>query len=683
MICNVTVEDWLNNISSLPEEKFFGIIHLYLGEVKTPYNKQRLLEQLAGFIKNTQNQQNIISLLDEFDLKLLTVIALINNTTRETIIDFFKYEYSTAEIFEELSNLCSRLILFVQNDKYSGNEYYKINPLLADNIHKLTGIDLILRDKSVVKKNLEDTFVLSPNFLTAFISFIRMNSFSCKNDGELKKNDINKITQIFNVRQKVIQLLINSFINLNLITEGNRGFEIDYERFELFAAMNQKQQTALLCAASFSRLSRDGLKKHSQLLLDCLASVPETGFSWSSIIRLAFLIGSNQNDCDSSPSRFSKMLRQARAETPELYGTVIERMMEAAVEFGLLLELGTNEDNEKLFSVNKEGFYVTDESPKVLSIDSTFTVTIMPGLPLSKLLTVSKFLEVKSFKVAAEFEISRKSVSQAFDDGLLPQDIISVIENLSIYEIPENLKMLINEWYSSYSSAILYKGYVLKASEKNTSLIENNPKIKKYLKEKLSEGIYFLNIPLEMDAGDILKACGIEFMGKIKNSDSVSQKLAFPLLSEGKPLDILKTDGESIIDFSKAAKIIREIKAEFESMELDENERESLMHRISGRLIVNKEQLHRCYIKTEILEAGGMDFNGKVHLLEAAIKEGDLVELTFASLTDEKEEINVAGHPLSIIHHSDDAILRFEAEPSKTVDNLLVGRISRVKRLRF
>ena len=189
MICKVSVEEWLNSISSLPEEKFFGIIHLYLGEIKTPYNKQRLLEQLAGFINNSRNQQNIISLLDEFDLKILTVITLINNVTRETLMDFFKYEYPVAELYEELSNLCSRLILFTQKDKYSDKEYYRINPLLADNIFQLTAVDLILKDKPVIKKNLDDSFILNAGFVTAFISYIRMNNLSCKNDGTLKKND--------------------------------------------------------------------------------------------------------------------------------------------------------------------------------------------------------------------------------------------------------------------------------------------------------------------------------------------------------------------------------------------------------------------------------------------------------------------------------------------------------------
>ena len=42
---------WEQSISSLSDSRFFEIVRLYLGEVETPYNKQRLIEGLAGFVK--------------------------------------------------------------------------------------------------------------------------------------------------------------------------------------------------------------------------------------------------------------------------------------------------------------------------------------------------------------------------------------------------------------------------------------------------------------------------------------------------------------------------------------------------------------------------------------------------------------------------------------------------------
>ena len=75
---------WEQSISSLSDSKFFEMVRLYLGEVETPYNKQRLIQQLAGFVKNETNAQNIISLIDEFDVEVLTVLWFIPNATQET-----------------------------------------------------------------------------------------------------------------------------------------------------------------------------------------------------------------------------------------------------------------------------------------------------------------------------------------------------------------------------------------------------------------------------------------------------------------------------------------------------------------------------------------------------------------------------------------------------------------------
>ena len=68
MIYRPTVSEWQESILSLDDSQFFDLMRLYIGEVKTPYNKQRLTEQLASFIHNQDNQNHIINLLDSFDM---------------------------------------------------------------------------------------------------------------------------------------------------------------------------------------------------------------------------------------------------------------------------------------------------------------------------------------------------------------------------------------------------------------------------------------------------------------------------------------------------------------------------------------------------------------------------------------------------------------------------------------
>jgi hypothetical protein len=65
---NNNMNHWAQAFEAMPEKQFFKIIRLYLGEVQTPYNKQRLISQLASFIKTPEHTNVIISFLDQKDI---------------------------------------------------------------------------------------------------------------------------------------------------------------------------------------------------------------------------------------------------------------------------------------------------------------------------------------------------------------------------------------------------------------------------------------------------------------------------------------------------------------------------------------------------------------------------------------------------------------------------------------
>ena len=106
-----SIQNWQEAMAALPDKQFFNTMRLYLGEIKTPYNKQRLIEQLAGFIHNQENTQNIITLMDSFDVKVLTAVSIIPQVTQEILIDFFAGEFSVTEIYAEIINIKERLLI--------------------------------------------------------------------------------------------------------------------------------------------------------------------------------------------------------------------------------------------------------------------------------------------------------------------------------------------------------------------------------------------------------------------------------------------------------------------------------------------------------------------------------------------------------------------------------------------
>ena len=709
------ISQWQEAISSLPDKQFFNTMRLFLGEIKTPYNKQRLTQQLAAFIKKEENLANLLTLLDSFDITILTAISLIPSATQQTLIEFFQSEFQITDLYAELINLSERLLIYHEKSTDTGKEFIKINPLIKENLKPYLDIKILFPEYNVSHFSNEDISQISSNLLAAFITYIRIRGISCKADGTIKKNDKTRLSEIFPGKDNFIQLLMNAFVNLSLVYEEEsfKGYRLDISRTNKFAELSEIQQYALLCAAAVSRFSKDGLKKEAQLLIDCLTSIPESGFSRNSIIRLAFLLGTyTEEGCAvARKSRFSKILEAARQENgtePEQNAELLDRMIDCAIEFGLIRKIGQTEDGIDLyksaddFNKNTSGGSLTNDSllygeskgshefPKVLNIDSTFTVTLMPGLKLKELLPLTDFMLVKKYEVVTEFEITKQSVSEGFDNDINPDIIFQRLEKFTNYQIPQNLKINIAEWYNSYSSAKLYYGYILKVQNNNITFVENNPNIKKYIKEKLSEGIYLLNLPAGTDINNFIEESSLDFMGNVKTSLTKSEYSSFPLLRNGhKPavMENSKSDVAKKTSISDADKIFKLLKESLKNLEMENVLKESLEHRISNRLILSVSQLKTAAVRTEVLEADGTDFAGKVHLIEAAVRDEDLMELQMPNADFDSDKINgfftLIGKPLSISKQPGEAVMRFQIEPTKDIQNFLVSRITHLRRLRF
>ncbi len=690
------IAQWQEAMAALSDKQFFDTMRLYLGEIKTPYNKQRLIEQLAAFINKTEHIQKALTLMDAFDVEILTAISILPQASCELLIDFFVSEYTITEIYAEVINLTERLFIYKSQDKYSDKSFLHINPFFKEKLKDYLNTKLLFPDVNVTHFSTEDIFSLNPNILAAFISYIKVKGIACKADGVIKKNDMNRLMEIFPGKENFIQLLMNAFINLSLVKEGVKAFELDKNRCKAFASLPEIQQYSLLCAASVSRFSKNGLKKEAQLLIDCLTSIPESGYTRQALLRLAFLIGTYSEDgnADAKKSRFTLMLEAAHAQTQsaeeaQQNANLLDRMLDSAQEFGLLQKLGKSDNDEEIFtraSLNQVLPNSAEQAPKVLNIDSTFTVTLMPGLPLSALLPLTSFMMIKKCGIVTEFEITRQSVSTAFDMDWNPEKIFDAISIYTYYEIPQNLKINISDWYNSYASATLYHGYILKVTDSNITFAENNPNINKYIKEKLAEGIYLLNIPSDSPITKFIDESGLDFLGHLKTSDPVSEYTSFPTLRPGHKASIFREDGERTYlqtSIQEADKLIKNLKQSLAKTDMDQHQKESLNHRISSRLILSEEQLLKAAIRTEILEADGMDFSGKIHLIEAAIKENDMLEMQFPDNKTPGKFFTIVGQALGISRQPGEAVLRFQVEPTKEIENFLVSRITHLRRIRF
>ena len=97
--------DWRESFVTLPDNHFFEIIRMYLGEIHSPFNKQKLVEELGAFLRKEENRRVIVSLLSDFDLQVLSAINLIQNVTQEKLAVFFSENYNFATLYDKLLNI--------------------------------------------------------------------------------------------------------------------------------------------------------------------------------------------------------------------------------------------------------------------------------------------------------------------------------------------------------------------------------------------------------------------------------------------------------------------------------------------------------------------------------------------------------------------------------------------------
>ncbi len=703
--------DWRESLAVLPDSHFFEIIRMYLGEVKTPFNKQKLIEELGAFIRKEENRRTIVSLLSETDLQLICAVKFIPSATEEKLAAFFGSDFTFSDFYSRLLNLEERLIIYRHKDRLSGKMIISLNPHLEDDFAKFAKKSVLLKIPEIAQAEHSEYDInsspmknqgLSPELIAAFVAFINKNPDLCKSDGTFKKRISNEIETFFPGKSEMLFSLTKAFINLSLLSENLDGYEIDAGRFLSFSRLAPEIRYAYLAVSSHGRFSRGSLVRQAKLLLDVAESIPETGFSRSVLLKLSFLIAEDREENAVSPrfgtsSRFSEILNRAKTAESAIVNSgesdnlssLLDRLLDVALSFGIFKIKGIDSSGEDIFVRGSvlDGSQTADygKEPKVLSIDAGFNVTLLPGLPLEKLLPLMSFMELVQFDTAALFEISRKSVMRGFDAGFSSAKILELLRKYSPYEIPQNLEVSLEDWSNSYSSAAIYKGYILQVSEKNAGITEKNPAVQPFISAKLAEGIYLLSVENDEEAAALIEKSGLDFIGKIKTAQKSSDSIRFPefaVSSHKNDFDNLEEENYeteknelSLKTNEERARHFEAMRSALEKMTLTPEQKEGLLERIEHKIILSPVQLRANSVKFERIEAGGMDFSGKLHIIEGSISNNSMVELHFDSGI-------LVGVPISVSKTEADANVLLEVMPEHEQKLLSIGQAKFVKRVR-
>lgn len=695
---------WRESFLLLEENHFFEIMKMYLGEIKTPYNKQKLIANLEGFLHKKENLVAIKSFLSDDELEIISAVVFIPDVTEEKLSSFFKSTFTYSFLYEKLLNLEERLILFkTKNENLSKGDSFviKFNPLLEDTLFDLININRLLPQIEFTKTE-NPTNRIKPELISCFISYILENPNIAKQDGTLKKYSLQNIPVLFGDEKEKIEILYKAFLNLGILKETGHGAEVDWSKFSDFLNLSFAEQTVYITISSCSHLSRESLRLHSQIFVDTVKNLSDRVFTLDLFLRTGFLVSAASFDSSSESSfktsRFAKIIQEGRLRLSEHNSDAVkvstsgalERMFEAAVSLGIIYISGTTKDGSKdsgvVYSVSD--FLAAPEQCSenlsgMLRIDSSLAVSLMPGFALRDIVPLSKFMSLKKYDKVSEFLICRQSIMRGFDLGLSAKEIMQILTERTLYEIPETLKVQIEEWNSSYSSASFYKGFVLKVDGKAALAAQHNSVLSPHIHTVIAPGIFLLDVNDDAEAVSLIKKSGLDFIGKIKSVKEENRTAGFfNLKLNGKKnfgCSGFETPSE-IIPKKDSAEIEKELFLKLEQMELDESQKENLELRIEHKVIVNPAQLNSSILRLEKSNANAMDYAGKIYVFEQALANEEKIELRFAK--DGKKELSVFGKPVGIRKQSDDVFVQLLLVPENVVKEFSLGKAQFIKRIK-
>lgn len=675
---------WTESFSTLPEDYFFEIMRMYLGEIKTPYNKTKLMEQLASFLRGQEAKKNIAALLTHTDVQIISAVKLLPDSTIEDLQDFFNHEYTLSEFYELISSLEERLLIYTWNK--DGKQLVDINPMLDDVLEPFLGVDVLICEK--VCGNFEEkNFPASPDFLASFISFAANHKDLCKNDLTFKKRALQEMEEVYGKEKKdLLVLLTKAYFNLGFFYSVENTTRVDFDKAQEFAGLSEFEQLIYLAIFAASKLSRSNLAKTASLLLATLKSLPEQGYTYSNICKLTQLL-KNQNGGQENfaVSRLSRLFAEsAHAEVTD--SGIMAMCIENCITLGILYNRGIDENSrngDKTYALSSyfknllSGEKKSSGEKKVVNMDSGFSITLMPGLSFAELLPLMRFLLLKYFDTAALYEINKQTVMAAFDMGLKPENIFKALTQYSCYELPQNIKINVEEWNSTYNSAALYKGYVLKVSKENAALTEKNPQLSPHIREILSPGIYLLDFKDDDDMREVISKCGLDFMGKPKTAEEKIPSQPLPGIRNDVRAKESVLSTKSVSNSEEQEKILSQMTEYLDGKEMNEEQLSGLKERIARRIVVDKVQLRAESVHYDVLEASGTDYSAMLHVIESAISTDSMIEME----TTEAEG-KILGFPSNLNKKSVNGEFTLRMDRGETVKLFHASSIIRVKKLR-
>ncbi|GAB6089277.1 hypothetical protein [Spirochaeta dissipatitropha] len=602
-------------LMSLPDSAFFDIYRTYLGPVSTPFRKQELCSDLCNFLRRPEVQQRIVDLIDQDDSYWLTVIDISASFSPERAQQIFHGRLSPVEIHQRMLNLEDRMLIVIDPDSKSIQLNPILRPLLQEhavNMSRILPFEQLTAAAPGCPMNEAAWFT--------FYSFFRHPQQIFKQSGGIRKKDMELLEGIFfqfpakGVLGTAIESIIHALAAIGLLRPGNQdstAYMSSRPAWEKFLKLPRKQALAYLAAGMIVPESRqlEATARGCHAFLSLLQ--PSSRYLIKDLISaLQFSFTA----CNGPSASWTADTYRALCSLGILWPDGEEHCISAEL-------------SSVIASDNPVDIAAEEES---VIVQPSFEVTITHNAPIGKLLPLASLLEPRRCDIYPQFELTRDRCLHAF---IHEPEAFELLSTYSKGNLPQNVTMSLELWETEGRSLSLYSGTILKADEQRRHIIEHHHNISRLIQEILAPGVYLMRgSQREVQAAFADAGLG-NIPSRSRSLPGIETAYHFPLLPESVFLHTQKQKPSS----SKSHITDTPIKSGNQSpgIELihakitEQDSRELMEHLLEQKLILLPEQISSRHLPKERNEARGIDYMGKVRLLERILRSSsDLAETT-------------------------------------------------------
>jgi len=345
-----------------------------------------------------------------------------------------------------------------------------------------------------------------------------------------------------------------------------------------------------------------------------------------------------------------------------------------------------------------EGAAASGRREAVLIAEGDHAFHLLPEAGLADRLFVGCLARPVSLGKVWSFELGRETARAAFAAGIGAEAARARLESLAGRPLPQSLGFSLDAWEEEYRSLRLYRGLVLVADERHRPVVELGIERGAIAGQRLAPGVYFISAAGPEEAAVQLARAGLEAPPETTAAEerdgggfaragigaepSLLGSLAYR--AERALADpFADSAGETASgrpQLDPRPRIAR-LKEALASSERSPDEVKELGDRIERRLVLTAEQIARSDPRSERLEAAGLDYLGKVRVVERALRgAGDRLEVLYR--LPGAEPVRALLRPVKLDKNDKGLVLEAEDLGTGGPVRVPLGAVSTVRRVR-